>query len=158
MRMSALPRFESRKQVLTNPSRASRILGCGIDLVEIESLRRSIEVGGECFLERIYTKAERAYCRGQLSRLAARFAAKEAVAKALGTGIRGIRWGEIEILSDGRGRPLLYLSGRAAARARELGIESWAISLSHSETVAVALVVTSSIGRVSRGEASVVSA
>jgi holo-[acyl-carrier protein] synthase len=95
------------------------------------------------FQERVFTAEEIRFCRARLSELAVRFAAKEAVMKALGTGIRGIGWREIEILPDKRGKPLVYLHGRAAARANYLGLHEFAISLSHSDLYAVAFVVAS---------------
>lgn len=116
-------------------------LSCGTDLVEIASFVRYIEVGGERFLRRIFTERELEHCGGRTPRLAARFAAKEAVAKALGTGIRGIDWTEMEIRNDPRGRPSLRLHGRAAKRATELRLSGWAISLSHSEMFALAFVI-----------------
>src|SRR5690349_9706184 len=112
-------------------------LSCGADLVEIASFGRYLEVGGERFLRRIFTERELDYCGGRLPRLAARFAAKEAVAKTLGTGIRGIDWTEMEICKDERGRPLLLLHGRAARRATVLRLAGWTISLSHSEMFAL---------------------
>ena len=96
---------------------------------------------GERFLGRVYTPAELALCRGRAPELAARFAAKEAISKALGTGLRGIGWREMEVLSDERGKPLVYLHGRAKARADFLGLSDFAISLSHSQVYALAFVV-----------------
>src|SRR6266852_3767924 len=84
---------------------------CGVDIVEIESIGQSIEVGGDRFLQKIFTPAELAFCRGRLPQLAARFAAKEAASKALGTGIRGISWHDIQVVSNKRGRPSITLSG-----------------------------------------------
>lgn len=116
-------------------------LACGTDIVEIGEFARDLELGGERFLRRIYTEGERAFCRGRVERLATRFAAKEATAKALGTGIRGVSWTEIEIVSAANGKPRLVLHGRAAARAAALGLQMWAVSLSHSRAVALAYVV-----------------
>ena len=113
----------------------------GIDIIEIERIARVVERYGERFLHRVYTEAERALYRGRVPELAARFAAKEAVSKALGTGIWGIRWREMEILPDMRGKPLVYLHGAAAARARALNLRHFAISLSHSRDFATAVVV-----------------
>jgi holo-[acyl-carrier protein] synthase len=109
--------------------------------VEIERFSRYIELGGDRFLRRVYSTEELANCRGQVPRLAGRFAAKEAIAKALGTGIRGIGWREMEVLPDPRGRPVVQLAGRAAERADELGLPHWAISISHSSLLAIAFVV-----------------
>ena len=113
----------------------------GVDIIEIERIEAVLQRHGERFLQRVYTPKEQAYCRGRVPELAVRFAAKEAVSKALGTGLRGISWKEMEILGDRRGRPLVYLHGRAKARAKELGLSEFTISLSHSRNHAVAFVV-----------------
>ncbi|MDX2163641.1 MAG: holo-ACP synthase [bacterium] len=114
---------------------------CGIDMIEIERIRRGIDRFGDRFLNRFFTANERAACADQPHRLAARYAGKEAVAKALGTGIGDISWQEIEILPDARGRPVLHLHGAAAALAAEIGLHQWDISLTHTETLASAVVV-----------------
>ena len=116
-------------------------LSVGVDIIEIVRIGAAIERWGDHFLERIYTPAEITYCRGRVSELAARFAAKEAVSKALGTGIFGLSWTEIEVEPDSRGKPLVKLHGRAADRAEFLGLSEFAISLSHSNDNAVAFVV-----------------
>jgi len=113
----------------------------GVDIVEIRRIERAIQRWGERFLGRVYTPAELALCRGRAPELAARFAAKEAISKALGTGLRGIGWREMEVLSDERGKPLVHLHGRAKARADFLGLSDFAISLSHSQVYALAFVV-----------------
>ena len=96
---------------------------------------------GERFLHRIYTEREIAYCRGRAPQLASRFAAKEATMKALGTGVRGIRWRDIEVVR-GRGQaPRIELHGTAQSRADRLGLTDIALSLSHSRDFAVASVV-----------------
>jgi len=120
----------------------------GVDLIEVERIRRAIERHGDAFLARVYTGDELAACRGRLPELVARFAAKEAISKALGVGLRhisahGIGFHEAEVLSDERGKPLVRLSGRAAVLAQEQGLSEWAISLSHSRDHAVAFVVAS---------------
>jgi holo-[acyl-carrier protein] synthase len=117
------------------------MLSVGTDIIEISRVARAVERRGERFLRRIYTEAELAHCRGRISELAVRFAAKEAISKALGTGIVGISWVEMEVLADGRGKPEVVLHGRALARAQELGLKQWAISLSHSKDNALAFVV-----------------
>jgi holo-[acyl-carrier protein] synthase len=115
---------------------------CGVDLVEIARISRAVERWGQRFLRRVWTERELALCRGRLPELAARFAAKEAVSKALGTGMAdGITWLDIEVLSDLSGKPVLYLHGEARRRAARLGLDSWAISLSHSAHLACAFVV-----------------
>ena len=113
----------------------------GVDIVEIARIERAIDRWGRRFVNRVYTEAEREFCRGRVSELAARFAAKEAVMKALGTGRREIGWREIEILPDRRGKPLIYLHGRARSRAEKLGVLELDISLSHSRELAIASVV-----------------
>ncbi len=123
-------------------------LSVGVDIVELERVRQIIEQHGERFLLRIYTPAELALYRPRVPELAARFAAKEAVSKALGVGLRhmsphGIGWTEVEVLPDPYGKPLLNLSGHAQALACEQGLSHWAISLSHSRDHAVAFVVAS---------------
>jgi holo-[acyl-carrier protein] synthase len=116
-------------------------LQVGVDLVEIARIAAALRRFGQRFLDRVYTPAEQCLCRGRPPELAARFAAKEATMKALGTGRRGIGWCEVEVLSDRRGRPILALHGRAAARAAVLGLGGFAVSLSHERTVAIAMVV-----------------
>jgi len=123
-------------------------LSVGVDLVELDRVRRVIERHGDGFLARVFTPDELAICRGRLPELAARFAAKEAISKALGVGLRyisaqGIGLHEAEVLSDRLGKPLVRLSGRAAALAEEQGLSQWAISLSHSRDHVVAFVVAS---------------
>jgi holo-[acyl-carrier protein] synthase len=118
----------------------------GVDLVEVARVERILTRYEDRFLERVFTPAEVLYCRGRLSELAARFAAKEAVSKALGVGVRmlardGIDWRDAEIVGDERGRPLVRLHGRAAERARQLGLTEWAVSLSHTREHAIAFVV-----------------
>jgi len=125
------------------------MLSVGVDIVEIERLGRAIERWGQRFLDRVYTPREQAFCRGRVPELAARFAAKEAISKALGTGIigrEGVNWQDMEVLPDRRGKPLVYLHGRALRRAEEVGLTQWAISLSHEREVAIAFVVASGEG------------
>lgn len=113
----------------------------GVDIIEIPRIAHVVERYGERFLRRVYTEAEQTLYRGRIPELAARFAAKEAISKALGTGIWGIRWREMEVLPDVRGKPLVYLHGAAAARARALNLRHFAVSLSHSREFAMAVVV-----------------
>jgi holo-[acyl-carrier protein] synthase len=116
----------------------------GVDIIEIERVEAALGRYGERFLARVYTAVEVGVCRGRVSELAARFAAKEAVMKALGTGARGVAWREIEVLPNHRGKPLVYLHGRAKARAERIGLRALDISLSHSREYAVAFVVGAS--------------
>jgi holo-[acyl-carrier protein] synthase len=117
------------------------MLSVGVDILELERMERALSHARARFLERVYTPAEQAICRGRVEELAVRFTGKEAISKALGTGLYGISWVEMEITNDARGKPLVTLYGRALARAQELGLTEWAISLSHSDHYAVAMVV-----------------
>ena len=112
----------------------------GVDNIEIGRIEAALARHGARFLGRVYTKLEVAFCRGRASELAARFAAKEAVMKALGTGARGVAWREIEVLPNHRGKPLVYLHGRAKERAERIGLVEIDISMSHSREYAVAFV------------------
>lgn len=130
------------------PPRTVATLSVGVDIIELDRIGRAVRRHGDRFLARIYTPAELAYCRGRAAELAVRFAAKEAVSKALGVGLssissQGIGWQEVEILADPRGKPLVHLTGRAQALAAEQGLRSWAISLSHGRDHAIAFVVAS---------------
>jgi holo-[acyl-carrier protein] synthase len=114
-----------------------------VDIIEIDRVRSAVERWGQPFLDRIWTEHEQRICRGRFPELAARFAGKEATSKALGTGIVGLVWREIELLQDKRGKPLIFLHGAAKERADRLGYTTLAISLSHSRTMACAMVVAS---------------
>src|SRR5688572_12495440 len=116
-------------------------LSSGIDLIEIRRVREAIERHGDKFIARIFTEYEQKECKGRIPSLAARFAAKEAVAKALGTGIGDVSWLDIEIRGDENNAPRLYLFGMADAKAKEMGLSNWSVSLSHTEIHATALVV-----------------
>jgi len=116
-------------------------LASGIDLIEIVRLREAVERHGIRLLGRIFTPQEIEEVGDSVASLAARFAAKEAVAKALGTGIGDVGWLEIEILRGSNRQPILYLHGAAARLAEEKGLHHWSISLSHSLTIAIALAV-----------------
>jgi holo-[acyl-carrier protein] synthase len=116
-------------------------LSAGVDLVEIERIRGVIDHHGARFLQRVFTPQELTEVKGNYASLAARFAAKEAVAKALGTGIGLVAWKEIEILRGPARQPILHLHGAAQRLAQELGLLRWSISLSHSHAHALAFVV-----------------
>ena len=112
----------------------------GTDIMEIARIRDSIGRWGDRFLNRVYTAPEREMYDRRAHSLAACFAGKEAVMKTLGTGTKGVSWKEIEILADPMGKPLVNLYGKAQLRAKSLGLNSIAISLSHSREYAVAIV------------------
>lgn len=112
----------------------------GVDIIEIRRIERAISEWQDSFLNRIYTRAE-LESHHNVSSLAARFAAKEAVTKALGTGVKGVSWRDIEIITNEDGAPLVKLYGRALERSREIGIARFSISMSHSREYAVAFVV-----------------
>jgi holo-[acyl-carrier protein] synthase len=114
---------------------------CGVDVIEIDRIKTAVERWGQRFVDRVWTPREQVICRGRFPELAARFAGKEAASKALGTGISGLVWREIEILRDSSGKPLLFLHGAARERAEQVGFTAMSISLSHSHTMACALVV-----------------
>jgi holo-[acyl-carrier protein] synthase len=124
------------------------MLRTGVDLIEIARIRSAIERHGEHFLQRVYTPDELNQCRGQIPSLAARFAAKEAVAKALGTGIGRdhVTWTDIEVTRQPEtGAPLLALYGAALACATRLALREWSLSLSHDRERAIAFVVAMGI-------------
>ena len=113
----------------------------GVDIIEIPRIKRVVERYGGRFVDRIYTEGEIAYCRGRAHQFASRFAAKEAVMKALGTGTRGVRWKDIEVVRRRGQAPTIQLHGTALKRAERIGLDNLALSLSHSEEFAVASVV-----------------
>ncbi len=125
-----------------------RIIGHGIDITQIKRIAEMIERHGDRFLERVYTTGERASAterKRSTEHFAARFAAKEAALKALGTGWRnGIAWTDIEVVNDLAGKPSLRISGQAARIAADLGITQWWVSLSHTSDAAVASVIAAS--------------
>jgi holo-[acyl-carrier protein] synthase len=116
-------------------------LATGVDLIEIARIEEVVARHGKHYLERIFTPAELEYCGKRAESLAGRFAAKEAVAKALGTGIGDVAWKEIEILGDEQNAPTLTLHGAAQSKAKELGLTKWSVSISHSQSHSVAFVV-----------------
>jgi len=121
------------------------ILGCGIDSAEVPRIRAAIERFGTRLLERVFTPSELAYVRSKGSpweRYAARFAAKEAGMKALGTGWRrGVRWREFEVVNLPSGKPTLKLHGQAARIAAQIGVRSISLSLTHTRQAALAIVI-----------------
>ncbi|MEX2262759.1 MAG: holo-[acyl-carrier-protein] synthase [Bryobacteraceae bacterium] len=121
------------------------ILGTGIDLAEVDRIRQAIEKYGRRFVERVFTPGEIAYAESKANRyerFAARFAAKEAGMKAIGTGWkRGVRWRDFEVGRLPGGRPVLELHGEAAKIAAQMGVKSIALSLSHTEQLGIAHVI-----------------
>ena len=118
----------------------------GVDLLEIDRFRKAARRWGDRFLSRIFTDSEITCYSSRTSSLASHFAAKEAVVKALGVKILGwghgtIKWHEIEILPDREGKPIVYLRGKAEQRAKEMGLKELALSLSDTETLALASVI-----------------
>lgn len=129
------------------------MIRCGVDMIECARIAAGIERGGERFLNRFFTAGERQDCADKSQRLAARFAGKEAVAKALGSGIGDVAWREIEIRTDNpRRRPSLVLHGAARQLSEELQLAAWDISLSHTQTHAIAVAVALGQDRVSPHE------
>ena len=121
------------------------IVGMGVDIAEVGRIQTAIERHGEIFLKRVYTTREREYCerfKNKYERYAGRFAAKEAAMKALGTGWRrGVRWVDFEVVRETSGQPTLAITGEAAKIAQQLGVKSVALSITHTESQALAQVI-----------------
>jgi len=121
------------------------IKGVGVDIIEVKRVEGMIKAHGEVFLSRVFTRAETEYCqrfRRPEERFAGRFAAKEAVLKALGTGWRGdISWRDVEVLQTPSGPPEVHLTGAAEKEARKLGVQKVHLSISHSQHYALAFAV-----------------
>jgi holo-[acyl-carrier protein] synthase len=113
----------------------------GIDAIEIYRIEAALERWGDRFIRRIYTDGEVAACRGKAQSLAGRFAAKEATSKALGVGIRVLRWRDIEILRGPAGKPTITLHGRAALIADRQGLHRFEVSITHTRSDAFATVI-----------------
>ena len=122
------------------------MLRSGVDIIEVERIDRAILRHGQRFFDRFFTAQELIDCGGRTPALAARFAAKEAVSKALGTGIGDVGWKDIEIVNGERREPILHLYREAEIVAEELGLDVWSISLSHTHEHAVAVAVALPIG------------
>ncbi|MEO6119058.1 MAG: holo-[acyl-carrier-protein] synthase [Terriglobales bacterium] len=124
------------------------IVGTGIDITEVARIAAAIERYGERFLKRVYTPREVAYCQSKRNaneRFAARFAAKEAAMKAIGTGLRrGVTWQDVEVGHEPGGRPTILFTGKAAEFAASLGMKRVALSLTHTEETAMAQVILES--------------
>ena len=121
------------------------IVGTGVDLAEVDRIREAIERHGRRFIDRIYTEAEIAYVErkaNRFERYAARFAAKEAGMKAIGTGWRhGVRWKDFEVANLPSGRPVLNFHGVAAEFVKKLGVKNVALSLTHTAQQGMAIVI-----------------
>lgn len=116
-------------------------LETGVDMIEIARIAHALERFGQRFCDRFFTPGEQAYCGNRPERLAGRFAVKEAVGKALGTGIGDVSWQEIEVVCDGRGKPYLLLHGDAHRLAHDAGLTHWSVSLAHTATHAIGMAV-----------------
>lgn len=123
------------------------MLRIGVDLIEIARIEQGVARHGQRFYERFFTHQEQAQCEGRTASLAGRFAVKEAVAKALGTGIGDMRWLDIEIICDERGQPRLFLHNQAQQLADQLGLTEWAISISHTDSHAVGMATAIGIAK-----------
>jgi holo-[acyl-carrier protein] synthase len=121
------------------------IVGLGVDMAEVGRVKAAIERHGELFLRRVFTSREREYCekfKNKFERYAGRFAAKEAAMKALGTGwARGVRWVDVEVVREKGGRPTMALAGEAGKVAERLGVKRIALSITHTESQALAQVI-----------------
>ena len=117
------------------------MLTTGVDIIEIPRIKQTLDRYGQRFLNRIFTPDEIAFCHGRAPNLAGRFAAKEATMKALGTGVRGVSWKDIEVVRADSGAPSVKLHGRAEKRAERLQVSEISLSISHSREYAVAFVV-----------------
>jgi holo-[acyl-carrier protein] synthase len=121
-------------------------LALGVDLVEVRRIADAFERHPGRFISRHFTRREDRSCKGDPRRLAVRWAAKEATAKALGTGIGPIGWHEIELVTDGDGAPSIVLSGKAQLKAAAAGLDQWSVTLSHTEDHAIAVVAAIGLG------------
>ena len=139
------PRIRQRATRWVAPTSSGGVIALGLDLIEILRIRRLLKKEGDRFLARVFTPAEAAYARTKAApaeALAARFAAKEAVMKALGTGWgKGVGWTQIEVIRSKDGAPAIRLTGAAARRAKALGIRRWLVSLTHTAGTAGVVVI-----------------
>jgi holo-[acyl-carrier protein] synthase len=118
----------------------------GIDIIEVERVRKVFEKHGERFLHRVFTDNEILQCRGKATRLAGRFAAKEAISKALGTGLHGVKWREMEVVQLRSGRPTVRLHGVAKLRAQQLGLSAFDVSIADLAQTSIAIAVAIQTG------------
>jgi holo-[acyl-carrier protein] synthase len=117
------------------------MLATGVDIIEIERVQRSLDRFGDRLCNRIFTPQEQDYCAGKVNSLAGRYAVKEAVSKALGTGIGNFTWTDIEIVSNTQGKPELILHNNARTMAENQGLNQWSISISHTDTHAIGFAI-----------------
>jgi holo-[acyl-carrier protein] synthase len=120
----------------------------GIDIIEVERVGKVFAKHGERFLHRVFTDNEILQCRGKATRLAGRFAAKEAISKALGTGLHGVKWREMEVVQLRSGRPTVRLHGMAKLRAQQLGIHAFDVSIADLAQTSIAIAVAIQTGKV----------
>lgn len=113
----------------------------GVDIIEVDRVRKVYERHAERFLMRVFTEIEVRQCRGKIARLAGRFAAKEAISKALGTGLHGVAWREMEVVQLRSGRPSVRLHGNARERAELLGLTAFDVSIADLQTFSIAIAV-----------------
>ena len=123
-----------------HPTRGVNV-AVGVDIIEVERVRKVYEHHGERFLQRVFTELEIRQCRGKVTRLAGRFAAKEAISKALGTGLHGVAWREMEVVQLRSGRPTVRLYGHAKQRAELLGLTAFDVSIADLQTFSIAIAV-----------------
>lgn len=127
-------------------------IAVGIDIIEVDRVRKVFEHHGERFLKRVFTEIEVWQCRGKAERLASRFAAKEAISKALGTGIHGVGWREMEVVQLRSGRPSVRLHGNAKRRAERLGLSAFDVSMADLKAFSIAIAVAIQTGTVQERE------
>jgi holo-[acyl-carrier protein] synthase len=120
-------------------------IAVGVDIIEVERIRKVYEHHGERFLKRVFTELEVAQCRGKVARLAGRFAVKEAICKALGTGMHGVAWREMEVAQLYSGRPSVRLHGKARKRAEYLGINAFDVSIADLAQFSIAIAVATQV-------------
>ena len=113
----------------------------GVDIIEVDRVRKVYEHHGERFLQRVFTELEIRQCRGKVTRLAGRFAVKEAISKALGTGLHGVAWREMEVVQLRSGRPSVRLHGKAKKRAEQLGLTAFDVSIADLQAFSIAIAV-----------------
>ncbi|GAC1359748.1 MAG: hypothetical protein NVS4B11_38370 [Ktedonobacteraceae bacterium] len=122
-------------------------IAVGIDIIEVDRVRKVFEHHGERFLKRVFTEIEVQQCRGKATRLAGRFAAKEAISKALGTGLHGVAWREMEVVQLRSGRPSVRLHGNAKRRAEQLGLSALDVSIADLAHLSIAIAVAAQTDR-----------